>query len=59
MRKMELFSILFMYLMKGELIEMTVILNGTSLLVLIILIVCLTLIFENVICIKLKRKKRR
>lgn len=58
MRKMELFSILFMYLMKGELIEMTIVFNGFSLIVYTLLVIVLTLVIERV-QVNLKPRKRR
>lgn len=58
MRKMELFSILFMYLMKGELINMTIVFNGFSLIVYTLLVIVLTLVIERV-QVNLRPRKRR
>lgn len=58
MRKMELFSILFMYLIKGELIDMTIVFNGFSLIVYTLLVIVLTLVIERV-QVNLRPRKRR
>lgn len=58
MRKMELFSILFMYLIKGELINMTIVFNGFSLIVYTLLVIVLTLVIERV-QVNLRPRKRR
>lgn len=58
MRKMELFSILFMYLMKGGLINMTIVFNGFSLIVYTLLVIVLTLVIERV-QVNLRPRKRR
>lgn len=58
MRKMELFYILFMYLIKGELIDMTIVFNGFSLIVYTLLVIVLTLVIERV-QVNLRPRKRR
>lgn len=55
---MELFSILFMYLIKGELIDMTIVFNGFSLIVYTLLVIVLTLVIERV-QVNLRPRKRR